>query len=78
MPVVVFCLFFVFQEISTKRSQNVTKKFDDFFSGHEASGGIQKAKKVTTSHQGTPEGGGRRALVPCGPTFAPFDLIPPL
>ena len=31
MPVVVFCLFLVFQNISTIRSPNATKLFGDFF-----------------------------------------------
>ena len=31
VPVAVFCLFLVFQKISTKRSPNATKLFDDFF-----------------------------------------------
>jgi hypothetical protein len=35
VPVAVFCLFLVFQKISTKRSPNATKLFDDFFSRHK-------------------------------------------
>ena len=74
MPVVVFCLFFVFQEISTKRSPNATKLFDDFFldiRDPRSFGGGSEDEGVANKPPGC-------ALVPYGALVAPFDVTLPL
>ena len=62
MPVAVFCLFLVFQEISTKWSPNTMKLFDDFFwtkKTLEASEGGQKPHEEVTRQQGVAPGRAR-------------------
>ena len=57
VPVVVFCLFLLFQQISTKRSPNATELFDNFFWTRETlevSGGDQKANHYKFSKIGKP------------------------
>ena len=81
MPVVVFCLFFVLQNINIKRSPNAMKLFGDFFldiTNTRSFGRRPKAPEGAHEAPGRAGGGGRRALVPRGAHRAPFDLIPPL
>jgi len=77
VPVAVFCLFLDFQIISTKRSPNATKLFDDYFLdirdprsfGRRPDDGQGDGKAT-----GRALGGGAR--LPCGPHVASSDLIP--
>ena len=78
MSVAVFCLFLVFQKISTKQSPNATKLFDDFFldiRDPRSFGGGPEDLREDDKATGRAQGGGR-ALLPCGPHVAHFDLIP--
>ena len=78
MPVAVFCLFLVFQEISTKRSPNAMKLFDDFFldiRDPRSFGRGTEDERVGHKPHGRALGG---AHVVYGPTLPPFDLIPAL
>ena len=74
MPVAVFCIFFVFQEISTKRSPNATKLFGDFFLDIRDPGSFGRGREDGAVAHEAP----RCALVACGAHEAPFDLTPPL
>ena len=56
MPLAVFCLFLVFQEISAKGSPNATKLFDDFFL-HETE--YMELELRSVEPQGAHETGGR-------------------
>ena len=77
MPVAVFCLFLVFQEISTKRSPNATKLFGDFFLDKRDPGDLERRPEGSQSlHKATgrdPRGG---AVLPCGAHMTLFDLVP--
>jgi hypothetical protein len=78
VPVAVFCLFLVFQEISTKLSPNAMKLFDDFFLDKRDPGSFgRRPEDRNMSHKppGHAQGEGR-TLVACGPTLHPFALIP--
>jgi hypothetical protein len=79
VPVAVFYLFLVFQEISTKQSPNAMKLFDDFFLDKRdprSFGRRPEDSRGGDKATGHALGGG--ALMPCGPLVAPFDLISPL
>ena len=74
MPVAVFCPVFVLQKINTKRSPNATKLFGDFLLMEINTGSFGRGPEEEEVGHEAPG----RALVPRGPTPAPFDLIPAL
>ena len=77
MPVAVFCLFLVFQEISTKRSPNATKLFGDFFLDKKDPGDLERRPEASRRlHKAKGRAPGGRAVLPCGAHMTPFDLIP--
>ena len=79
VPVPVCCMFFVSQNIHTKRSPNGIKTDGDFFGIYMIFG--KKNPRETVPEVATRQGGApatpRRALVGCGHCGPPFALMPP-
>ena len=80
MPVAVFFLFLVLQNINTKRSSNATKLFGNFLLDLTSTGSFGRGPEDgAVGHEAPGHApGGWCALVPRGAHRAPFDLIPPL
>jgi hypothetical protein len=76
VPVLVFCMFFVSQNIHIKRSPNAVKIYGELFwniCDFWDLESTQMGPTATTRHLGQP----RRVVVGCGHCGPPFALIPP-